>query len=699
MFLHPWIVALGAAAAVLPVAIHFLTRPKPTRLALSTIRFVREAVNQRRARHWLRDFLVLALRTAAVVLLAAAIARPFFGGSREPVLDDSAKVVRVVLLDVSQSMAAQSKGITSLDRGRPIAAQELQFRQELRANLLLAAAQPQAVFASASTNFSALRDALATAAALPQRLNVQPAIDLAGEMLSAEGAADARRELVVVSDFQRNNWATANFDSLPQGTVIRLESAAPAEGAGNFAITRVGLAGRAESGQEVRLEADVGNFTAAAATVRAEVRLGEASYQLSGTCPPLVKTTLTTTIRAGAAGWQLGEARLVGIEDALAADNVRPCAFEVVPPPTYAFITSEPEQRKPSSTYYLERALAPVEATDPASRKRIVRVDPEQLDRQSLAAADLVLIDHPGQLSAESIAILASMLKRGRGMLYVAAEPVDAANLKLLTDAVGPVLKLPVEFAPVPVGQDRRHLFLGQVQRDAPLFAMFGDQLSGLTGPLRFSGGLVSRSQAGGLADDVLAAYSDGSACLVMTTGQGASLAVLNADLEQSNLPTSPLFVPLVGEITRILVAGKQAGGEQPSGEPLSIALPGKVDRADELAVQGPPTSAGDRGELTQEPLGIVWRSPAAAAPGVYQVKRAGETIFALATVIPDEEADLRSLSADVFQTRLAGQRDIRFRAYSAGQTPERDRLWTWLAVACAACVLGEFVALRLFRT
>jgi hypothetical protein len=628
-----------------------------------------------------------------------AIARPFFSESREPAIDDTAKVVRVVLLDVSQSMAAQTKGITSLDRGRPIAARELQFRQGLRANLLFAAAQPRAVFASASTNFSALRDALAGASALPQRLNVQPAINLAGEMLATEGAADARRELVVVSDFQRTNWASANFDSLPQGTLIRLESAAPAEAAGNYAITRVALAGRAESGQEVRLEADVGNFTAAAATVRSEVRVGGASYQLSGICPPLVKTTLTTTFRAGPAGWQMGQARLLGVEDALAADNVRPCAFEVMPPPTYAFITSEPAQRKPSSTYYLERAIAPLESTDPAAGKRIVRVDPEQLDRQSLAAADLILIDHPGQLSSESIAILASMLKRGRGMLYVGAESVDAANLKLLADAVGPALTLPVEFAPVPIGQERRNLFLGQVQRDAPLFAMFGDQLASLTGPLRFSGGLISRQQAGGLTDDVLATYSDGSACLVVTSGQGAPLAVLNVDLEQTNLPTSPLFVPLVGEIARRLLSGKQSGREQPSGEPLSVALPGKVDRADELAIEGPTNTGVELGQLMQEPLGIVWHSPAAAAPGICQVKRAGQTIFALATVIPEEEADLRSLSADVFQTRLAGQRDVRFRAYSADQAPERDRLWTLLAVVCIVSVLGEFVALRLFRT
>src|SRR5260221_9045472 len=132
MFVHPAILVLGAVAATLPVVIHWLTRPKPARLALSTIRFVREAVAQRRARHWLRDFIVLTLRTLAVLLLAAAIARPLFNRRELAPLDDSADAVRVVILDVSQSMAAETKGVTALERGRPLAATELEFRSGLR---------------------------------------------------------------------------------------------------------------------------------------------------------------------------------------------------------------------------------------------------------------------------------------------------------------------------------------------------------------------------------------------------------------------------------------------------------------------------------------------------------------------------------------------------------------------------------------
>src|SRR3972149_6317507 len=49
MFLHPWAIALGLVAAGLPVVIHWLTRPRPVRLPLSTLRVVEVVVKQRRA--------------------------------------------------------------------------------------------------------------------------------------------------------------------------------------------------------------------------------------------------------------------------------------------------------------------------------------------------------------------------------------------------------------------------------------------------------------------------------------------------------------------------------------------------------------------------------------------------------------------------------------------------------------------------
>ncbi len=58
-FLHPWAILIGVAAAAGPVLIHWLTRPRPVRMPLSTLRFVREAVRQRRSWHRLRDLVLL----------------------------------------------------------------------------------------------------------------------------------------------------------------------------------------------------------------------------------------------------------------------------------------------------------------------------------------------------------------------------------------------------------------------------------------------------------------------------------------------------------------------------------------------------------------------------------------------------------------------------------------------------------------
>jgi len=49
-FLHPWALLLGLLALAIPFVIHWLTRPKPATLPLSTIRFVQSAFEQRR--HW-----------------------------------------------------------------------------------------------------------------------------------------------------------------------------------------------------------------------------------------------------------------------------------------------------------------------------------------------------------------------------------------------------------------------------------------------------------------------------------------------------------------------------------------------------------------------------------------------------------------------------------------------------------------------
>ena len=281
------------------------------------------------------------------------------------------------------------------------------------------------------------------------------------------------------------------------------------------------------------------------------------------------------------------------VSDALPEDNVRACVWDVRPAPAYVLITRQSEQQRPSSSYFLERALVPADvATRSVSRWR--RLDPARVDAESIGAAELIVIDHPGLLSVAAVNELAALLRRGRGVLYVVAESSDATNLKRLTEALGSGLQMPVEFAPAATGQTRQALFVAEVRREVSPFDVFGDQLTPLVKDLRFSGGLTSHAIDGALQDDILATLSDRSALLVTTSSDAGTLAVLNADLGQSNLASSPLFVPLLSELVqRQLLGGRRAAHDVVSGEPATLDLPNEVDSAAGLTLSGPDSAAG----------------------------------------------------------------------------------------------------------
>ena len=391
-FLHPWAIWIGLFGAGLPMAIHFLTRPRPVRIPLSTFRFVREAIQQRRTRHRLRDVILLALRTLAVLLLGLAVSRPRFSEEQTvPAgLSDAGNVVRVVVLDVSQSMAATDRGIDAIQRARTAAARRLSYRPGLRVNLVLAAASPRAVFQEPSTNFDLLRAELAAATVLPQRFDVARTLDLVAPMLAPTSETDRRRfELIVVSDFQRANWAAADFPVLPRNTEIQLESVAPPSVLSNLAILDAQCRQRRSLVHSMELSVEVGNFSPADRQVTVEAELNEKIYRLEGTCPAGEVTRLTQEIQAGPEQWLSGQVKLLGVDDLLAGDNTRLVAARIRPQPVYALITRQSASRPPSSSHFLECALVPDRQSKHASDGKVVRISPDDLNRRTPAAAKI----------------------------------------------------------------------------------------------------------------------------------------------------------------------------------------------------------------------------------------------------------------------------------------------------------------------
>ncbi len=212
----------------------------------------------------------------------------------------------------------------------------------------------------------------------------------------------------------------------------------------------------------------MGNYSPTARKITVEVAVGNSTWRLTGTCPPGRRTTLTEEIGIGRPGWHAGEARLVGVDDALAADNVYPFVLHVRPQPTYVLMTRQAQGRKATSSLFLECALAPTARSkrsttydqSPAKRLTCGRRASRAAHRPhgprraatsaAVAAGDLIVLDHPGKLTDETVKLLAALLHRGRPILYVAGELIDATNLKRLGEAAGSGLQMPVEFTPPP---------------------------------------------------------------------------------------------------------------------------------------------------------------------------------------------------------------------------------------------------------
>jgi hypothetical protein len=101
----PGLLTAGAVAMSVPVVIHILARRRYVRVRWAAMEFLLDAQRRQRRRLQLEEYLLLALRCLAMLLLGLLVARPFFAPQR--VLGQtagSARTERIIILDDSFSM-------------------------------------------------------------------------------------------------------------------------------------------------------------------------------------------------------------------------------------------------------------------------------------------------------------------------------------------------------------------------------------------------------------------------------------------------------------------------------------------------------------------------------------------------------------------------------------------------------------------
>lgn len=700
-FLHLWPLFVGGAALAAPVIVHFLTKPKPVAMPLSTVRFLREVIEQRKTRNRLRDWLILLLRTACIALLAMALARPYLQTPPMVAAESQDESSRVIILDVSQSMLAGSGGVSSWTQGQAAGLQYLTVGQGTKADVIFCGARARPVFGQLSQNHNALREAIKQSQPVAERADPRSAMELAGKILGSGDAA--KKELVIISDFQRSNWGTLQLDQLPPKTNVQFHATEQSI-TDNVAITSVRFSSNPIVSQTTILEVDIANYSERDVDVRCQIELTDLQRQLEGKIPAQSTQTLSTSVAFSAAGWKYGWAKLENNLDMLAEDDQRPCAILVRPSLRVNLVSRQAATEIPSSSFFVQSALqVALGTTSGESQEQIVsRVQPNRDDVRTWPECDVIVLDHPGALNEAAIQYLASQLRRGKGLLYITAELVDAVNIEKLRDQLGAEFQPPVDLLPPAANLERQNLFVTKVRpREAP-FSILGSDTVSILKAVRLSGGLATRTTTEGLRDQVRAELSDTSALLYVTNVGAGQIAVLNVDLGRSNWAVQPSFLPVLSELLRALIDGRGIAEQAATGETMVRTLPPGFSEKSLLlgkTFDGIPPANGDYGrwEWSSSQGALVWNWIEPPGSGIYGLINDDQPAWMVATAAPGLEADLKLLAGEVLTERITEDRAVGYTT-TRQQEEKNDDLWSWLIVACTLGLLGEVILLRVNR-
>ena len=247
---------LGLAALAVPVLIHLTQREKKMVQQFPSLMFVRRIPYQTVRRRKIRDLALLLVRLTALALIIAAFARPFLWRPDASVAIGPGAREVVVLLDQSYSMAYGDRW----DRAKAAASDAInKLGPSDRGSIVLFSSGADIALRSTAER-DRLVGSFATATPTPGATRFGPALKVAGSILAESPLP--RREVILISDFQRNGWRGEEGSRLPVGsTVTPVLIGGPADKP-DAAVTSVSLARSTFSDQErVTVTAAVANRT------------------------------------------------------------------------------------------------------------------------------------------------------------------------------------------------------------------------------------------------------------------------------------------------------------------------------------------------------------------------------------------------------------------------------------------------------
>ena len=672
---------VALAALAIPVLIHLIQREKKQVVRFPSLMFVQRVPYKSIQRRRIHNWLLLMVRLAALALIVLAFARPFFERQDLAAATGSGAREVVVLLDQSYSIGYADRweraraaaydainGLGPADRGSVV---------------LFSSGAEIALRSTGAAERERLTSAVAAAKPTDGATRYAPALKVAGSILAESPLP--RREVILISDFQRGGWRGEEGARLPDGAKVTPVVIAGGVEAPNASVTAVSLARSTFSSQErVAVTAVVANRGTRSLTggqialeiggrpIQTERLDVEAGSSTSVTFAPftLATSNMRGTVRAGA--------------DALAADN----AFNFVASPAQPVpVVVVDRGGTGSAALYLTRALA----IGDAPRFETTVRQPDAVTDDDLRRASVVVLNDvavPAALGRR----LARFVEAGGGLLVAlgprATWPQDA-------DILPAVLQAPVDRTR---GDAAR---IGALEYGHPVFEPFRAPRSGDFAAARIYG---YRAVAPVPSAQVLARFDAGAPALVeRRIGTGRVLLWTSTlDLAWSDFPLKPVFLPFVHRAARHLSAYAEPAPWSTVGHVLDASFGAAASRPGGGVVVTP---SGRQVPIDEEGSDVLELTE----QGFYELRtRAGEGVAAavVASNVDSAESDLTAMDPKEIVAAATrgsgdGSRAGGARVPLPPDAQERSqRLW-WYLLLIGILVLGAdtLISNRLSKT
>lgn len=698
-FLNPGLL-LGGLLIASPILIHLLNRRRFRTVAWAAMDFLLQAQQRNRRRILIEDLILLLLRCLAVILLTLVVARPLLQPGRVVGALAEMRTEHVLILDDSPSMEQRLGARTMFETVR---SDLLAFVQGLAAErpgdalTLLTTSDPKRPLLSGHhVTLNTPGEVAGVLESIP--LSGVPARyeEVFEDVSALLEDVTRRRAVTVITDARLHDWVQDGSPEPDRGAFPNLRRLAeqveqmriihlsppPTH---NLAVVDLrpdppGLVQGVEGVFTVRI-ANTGEADADAV----EVTL------TPGDAPPLVAihehlapgetVELSFRVTFHEAGPILVTAQ-VGADD-LPADNARAYAAMVPASRRVLLVDGDPGLGGDAAeTFYLQRALAPGEATRTGYAVEVV--DESLFAGAALGEFDLLAICNPYRLAPERREAVEAWVRDGGGLLLflgnhtdveawnedplvplilqtILGDPREASwhHLRLREDT-HPVLRI---FA------GTGNPFLRRVQ----FFRWWEATLPGDTPPERPEttapplGATERAPQEPDAAGRVLAQLNDemGSPLLVeYGLGRGRVLVFLTgADAAWSNWPADPSYVITMLESAAYLQEDRSMAHVLRTGETIRMPLPPATLQPHATLI--PPGHAGAEGDSlplhTDASGALSVRVEETTKAGVYRIgvrdHEEREIQIPYAVNIPATESDLRPLTPAMLQRGLGDSR------------------------------------------